>query len=116
MKGMNIDTGRSLAGNDYLIQTIENFLFTDKGSRVLVRNYGVEFYIDDPNTPETQNLIISGIFEELLVFQKNLNVLSVTLDPPATDSTSDSRTSIEITIQAETIPNRNIILIQGILP
>lgn len=50
MIGMNAATGKYIAGNDHLRQSVHDILMTPIGSRVLLREYGSEILslIDNP--------------------------------------------------------------------
>lgn len=64
MYGMNRLTGKSLAGRDHLVQSLQVLLSTPLGSRVMRPDFGSELVdlVDSPITPLTQLQINKSIF------------------------------------------------------
>ena len=65
--GMNAHTGKSLSGQDHLIQSIGDILSTPIGTRVMRREYGSALFekIDRPITPELLVDIYADVAEAL---------------------------------------------------
>lgn len=81
MNGMNRITGRPLAGDAHLVQSIGDILGTPVGSRVGRRDYGsrVPGLLDQPNNPLGRIRIIAAAAQALLRQEERCRIERITL-------------------------------------
>lgn len=79
MQGVNAKTGKRLAGNDHLRQSVIDILSTPKNSRVLLRDYGSDLpdLIDNPQDESTRVRIVGASASALARWEPRLNVKRV---------------------------------------
>jgi len=81
MQGMSATTGKPLAGEAHLQQSVNDILLTPIGTRVGRREYGSELsdLIDQPMTPRTRQRLFAATAMALLRWEPRLRLLGVTL-------------------------------------
>lgn len=74
MRGTNAVTGKSLADDDHLRQSITDILTTPVGSRVLLRDYGSRIFslIDAPLNALTKLDLYVATIEALLIWEPRI--------------------------------------------
>lgn len=79
MTGLSRITGRPIAPDEHLIQSIEDILTTPKGSRVMRRDYGslLPELIDAPMTGETIVDVFAATAEALDAWEPRLRLRRV---------------------------------------
>ncbi len=82
MIGMNAHTGKALAGNAHLAQSIADILTTPVGSRVMRRDYGSNLpaLIDAPANPATRALLYAATATALARWEPRIVVQRIQLD------------------------------------
>ena len=81
MLGMDRVTGRALAGEAHLVQSITDLLSTPKATRIMLRDYGFDFdVIDAPLNPVTIIEIYAGVAEVIRRWEPRLSLKQVTLN------------------------------------
>ena len=81
MKGMNINTGRTISDLEHLRQSIANILSTPIGSRIMRREYGCRLFkrLDAPMTGELMADIYADVVEALFSYEPRFKVTNVTV-------------------------------------
>ncbi|MFM2477321.1 GPW/gp25 family protein [Celerinatantimonas sp. MCCC 1A17872] len=81
MMGMSADNGRTLTGDDHLVQSISDILNTPIGSRVMRRDYGSQLLdlIDSPANEATSVLVYSAIASALLKWEQRIRISQLSL-------------------------------------
>lgn len=81
MIGMNAATGKHLAGDEHLRQSIIDIFTTPKRTRVLRRDYGSDVlkYLDNPADDETRVNIIAAAADALARWEKRLRVTQISV-------------------------------------
>lgn len=82
MSGMNLHTGRAVAGIEHLRQSIVDILTTPIGSRVARRTYGslLPELIDQPDNGTTRVRLFAATAGALMRWEPRLRVSRITLD------------------------------------
>jgi phage baseplate assembly protein W len=109
MNGTNASTGKWLAGEDHLRQSITDILTTPLGSRVMRRDYGsnLPFLVDAPLNAETLTELYAATAEALQQWEPRIQVSQVT-------ATSAQPGQIAISVSGTYQPNGQPITIDGI--
>lgn len=81
MRGMNVETGKSLSGREHLLQSIGDILRTPIGSRVMRRDYGsrIPELMDAPINPDTILEVYVAVAEALDKWEPRFKLESVTV-------------------------------------
>ncbi|MGD7217400.1 GPW/gp25 family protein, partial [Ralstonia pseudosolanacearum] len=79
MTGMNNATGRALADQPHVVQSVRDILSTPIGSRVMRRDYGSEVpgLIDQPLNPATRLRTMSAAVSALVRWEPRIRIASV---------------------------------------
>ncbi|BAF52397.1 GPW/gp25 family protein [Ralstonia pseudosolanacearum] len=79
MTGMNNATGRALADQPHVVQSVRDILSTPIGSRVMRRDYGsqVPDLIDQPLNPATRLRTMSAAVSALVRWEPRIRIASV---------------------------------------
>lgn len=79
MRGMNVHTGKTLAGRDHLLQSIGDILRTPIGTRVMRREYGsrIPALLDAPINPDTILEVYAATAEALDAWEPRFRLDSV---------------------------------------
>ncbi|MCZ9131596.1 GPW/gp25 family protein [Escherichia albertii] len=82
MTGIDSATGKPLAGNAHLRQSVADILSTPVGSRVLLREYGSRLFslLDNPQDDFTRVRIVRETVTALERWEPRLTVLRVEVD------------------------------------
>ncbi len=102
MIGMDRTTGRALAGEDHLAQSIDDILATPLGSRLCRRDYGsmVPQMLDQPNNAPGRTRIFAAAALALLRQEGRARLSRVTLTP----GTRPSEVVLTVTGRRSDIP------------
>ena len=89
MIGLNRSTGRTLADNDHLAQSIGDILGTPLGSRVMRRDYGsmLTDLIDQPANPITRQLAYAATAAALARWEPRIALTRVGVSTNNADGT-----------------------------
>ena len=81
MIGMNAATGKYIAGNDHLRQSVHDILMTPIGSRVLLREYGSEIrsLIDNPQDDSLRVRIVQASASAISRWEPRITLKKITV-------------------------------------
>jgi phage baseplate assembly protein W len=81
MQGMSASTGKPLAGEEHLRQSVRDILTTPIGSRVALRAYGSALpeLIDQPMSPSLRQRLFGATATALLRWEPRLRLIGVAL-------------------------------------
>lgn len=83
VKGMNRTTGKSLAEDSHILQSLKDIITTPIGSRVMRRDYGslVPFLIDQPASPRLVMQIRAAVIHAIMKWEKRVKPTAIDIVP-----------------------------------
>lgn len=97
VKGMNRTTGKPIAEDKHILQSLKDIITTPIGSRVMRRDYGslVPFLIDQPASPRLVMQIRAAVIHAIMRWEKRVIPTAINL-APSLDGTATLQIDYEL--------------------
>lgn len=111
MGGMDRRTGKPLSDRAHILQSLEDILTTDKGLRVMLREYGgdVSSLVDKPTNELFHVELYASVATVIMKWEPRFKLDSVTLD----ERTPEGR--VILTLIGTILINNEVVKLEGIV-